>query len=177
MARQPRDRGRKGQHGKRAEPQRICAFDSEPLRRRATGRLSVRASLERAAQSGCSLFRRSDSVWIRFRSVRGQIPWRRDRVRRRLALYDGENVVGGLGASGDTLCADHNIAWRVRQALGLDKVPAGVGPDHNDEIIYDLTPDKSSASGYGHALCKGKEPEIAEQIHAGFVPRWAKVTK
>jgi uncharacterized protein GlcG (DUF336 family) len=94
-----------------------------------------------------------------------------------LALYDGKAVVGGLGASGDTSCADHNIAWRVRQALGLDKVPAGVGPDHNDEIIYDLAPDKSSASGYGHALCKGKEPEVAEEIHAGFVPRWAKVMK
>ena len=94
-----------------------------------------------------------------------------------LALYDGKSVVGGLGVSGDTSCADHNIAWRVRQALGLDKVPAGVGPDHNDEIIYDLAPDKTSASGYGHALCKGKEPEIAEQIHAGFVPRWAKVTQ
>ncbi|MGC2782703.1 MAG: heme-binding protein [Roseiarcus sp.] len=85
--------------------------------------------------------------------------------------------LGGLGVSGDTSCADHNIAWRVRRALGLDKVPAGVGPDHNDEIIYDLAPDKSSASGYGHALCKDKDPEIAEQIHAGFVPRWAKVTK
>ena len=94
-----------------------------------------------------------------------------------LALYDGKSVVGALGVSGDTSCADHNVAWRVRQALGLDKVPAGVGPDHDDEIIYDLTPDKSSASGYGHALCKDKEPEIAEQIHAGFVPRWAKVTK
>ena len=94
-----------------------------------------------------------------------------------LALYDGNSVVGGLGVSGDTSCADHNIAWRVRQALGLDKVPAGVGPDHNDEIIYDLAPDKTSASGFGHPLCKGKEPEIAEQLHAGFVPRWAKVTK
>jgi uncharacterized protein GlcG (DUF336 family) len=94
-----------------------------------------------------------------------------------LALYDGKSVVGGLGVSGDTSCADHNIAWRVRQALGLDKVPAGVGPDHNDEIIYDLAPDKTSASGFGHPLCKGKEPEIAEQLHAGFVPRWAKVTK
>ena len=94
-----------------------------------------------------------------------------------LALYDGKSVVGALGVSGDTSCADHNIAWRVRHALGLDKVPAGVGPDHDDEIIYDLAPDKTSASGYGHALCKGKEAEIAEQIHAGFVPRWAKVTK
>ncbi|MGC1298768.1 MAG: heme-binding protein [Alloacidobacterium sp.] len=94
-----------------------------------------------------------------------------------LALYDGANAVGGLGVSGDSSCADHNIAWRVRQALGLAKAPAGVGPDHNDEIIYDLAPDKSSASGYGHALCKGKESEIEEQIHAGSVPRWAKVTK
>lgn len=94
-----------------------------------------------------------------------------------LALYDGKSVVGALGVSGDTSCADHNIAWRVRHALGLDKVPAGVGPDHDDEIIYDLAPDKTSASGYGHALCKGKEADIAEQIHAGFVPRWAKVTK
>jgi uncharacterized protein GlcG (DUF336 family) len=94
-----------------------------------------------------------------------------------LALYDGHGVVGGLGVSGDSSCADHNIAWRVREALGLDKVPAGVGPDHNDEIIYDLAPDKTSESGYGHALCKGRESEIAEQIHAGFVPRWAKVTR
>jgi len=93
------------------------------------------------------------------------------------ALYDGSGVVGGLGVSGDSSCADHNIAWRVRQALDLDKVPAGVGPDHNDEIIYDLAPDKTSASGYGYALCKGTESDIAEQIHAGFVPRWAKVTR
>ena len=39
-----------------------------------------------------------------------------------------------------------------------------MGRDHNDEIIYDLTPGKTSASGYGHALCKGKELEVAEEI-------------
>ena len=94
-----------------------------------------------------------------------------------LALYDGNGIVGGLGASGDTSCADHNIAWRIRQALGLDKVPAGVGPDHNDEIIYDVAPDKTSASGYGHPKCVGSEAQIAEQIHAGFVPQWAKEMK
>src|SRR2546427_8928065 len=38
-----------------------------------------------------------------------------------LALYAvGKVVVGGLGVSGDTSCADHNIAWRVRHNLGLD---------------------------------------------------------
>ena len=94
-----------------------------------------------------------------------------------LALYDGNSVVGGLGVSGDTSCADHNVAWRIRQALGLDKVPNGPGPDHNDEIIYDVEPDKTSASGYGHPVCKGTEPEIAEQIHSGVMPRWAKAMK
>jgi hypothetical protein len=91
-----------------------------------------------------------------------------------LALYNGSDIVGGLGVSGDSSCADHNVAWRVRHALGLDRVPAGPSPDNNDAIIYDLQPDKTSASGYGHARCKGTEPEIAEQIHAGVVPAWAK---
>ncbi len=37
-----------------------------------------------------------------------------------LALYNDSDIVGGLGVSGDSSCADHNVAWRVRQALGLD---------------------------------------------------------
>jgi uncharacterized protein GlcG (DUF336 family) len=95
-----------------------------------------------------------------------------------LALYDqGGNIIGGLGASGDTSCADHNIAWRIRQGLGLDHVPAGVSPDKNDAIIYDMLPDKTSASGYGHAWCNGKEAAVAEQIHAGVVPNWARAMK
>jgi uncharacterized protein GlcG (DUF336 family) len=91
-----------------------------------------------------------------------------------LALYNGTDIVGGLGASGDTSCADHNIAWRIRHALKLDHVPNGVTPDHNDGIIYDMLPDKTSASGYGHITCKGTEAQVAEQIHAGVVPAWAK---
>lgn len=91
-----------------------------------------------------------------------------------LALYNGSDIVGGLGVSGDSSCADHNVAWRVRHALGLDRVPAGPTQDNNDAIIYDMQPDKTSASGYGHPKCKGTEPEIAEQIHAGVVPAWAK---
>ena len=32
-----------------------------------------------------------------------------------LGLYGaGKRMVGGIGVSGDTSCADHNIAWRVR---------------------------------------------------------------
>ncbi len=91
-----------------------------------------------------------------------------------LALYNGSDVVGAVGVSGDTSCADHNIAWRLRHALNLDQVPAGIGPDHNDEIIYDFLPDKTSASGYGHITCKGTEAQVAEQIHAGVVPPWAR---
>ena len=82
-----------------------------------------------------------------------------------LALLDGKTVVGGLGASGDTACADHNIAWRVPHALGLDKMPGG-GPD-TDQIIYDIGPNGKSASGFGHPKCKGTEHEVARQIDAG----------
>jgi len=81
-----------------------------------------------------------------------------------LALYDGKNVVGGLGASGDTSCADHNIAWRIRHALGLDKMPGG-GPN-TDQIVYDFGPDGKSASGFGHPKCKGTADEVAQQIGA-----------
>jgi uncharacterized protein GlcG (DUF336 family) len=84
-----------------------------------------------------------------------------------LALYDDKGIVGGLGASGDSSCADHNIAWRVRHALGLDKVPAGVNPRAKDAIVYDIDPSGKSASGWGHPKCPGNEADIAAEIGAG----------
>jgi uncharacterized protein GlcG (DUF336 family) len=84
-----------------------------------------------------------------------------------LALYDGSNVVGGLGVSGDSACADHNIAWRVRAALGLDKAPAGVNPERKDAIVYDMNAAGQSASGFGHPKCAGSEADVAEQLKAG----------
>ncbi len=92
-----------------------------------------------------------------------------------LALYvAGKKVVGGLGVSGDTSCADHDIAWRVRNYLGLDHL-AGIGgvsgdPAHPDNIVYDIVvnPDGTggtgqsptgsggvgtSRSGFGHPKC------------------------
>ncbi|TPJ74698.1 heme-binding protein [Mesorhizobium sp. B2-7-1] len=84
-----------------------------------------------------------------------------------LALYDGKAIVGGLGISGDSSCADHNVAWRVRAALGLDKVPAGVNPNRKDAIIYDLDPGGKSASGWGHPLCAGHEADIAAELGSG----------
>jgi uncharacterized protein GlcG (DUF336 family) len=75
-----------------------------------------------------------------------------------LALYDAKGkIVGGLGVSGDTACADHIVAWKTRHALKLDAVPLGIAPGPSDNMILDL--DKgASASGYGHPSCKGGQP-------------------
>ena len=86
-----------------------------------------------------------------------------------LALYNS-GLEGGLGVSGDTSCADHNIAWRVRKALGLDHVPAGVAPGNNDGIIYDVTGSHgnfASKSGFGQPTCGGTEQSVAKSIGAG----------
>jgi len=82
-----------------------------------------------------------------------------------LALYDGATIVGALGVSGDTSPGDHNIAWRVRKALGLDKVPAGITADNNDAIIFDIGLTGSS-SGYGHPVSGLKEEKVAKEIGA-----------
>lgn len=83
-----------------------------------------------------------------------------------LALYSEKGeLLGGLGVSGDTSCADHNIAWRTRSGLKLDFVPGGVAPTKNDQIIYDIK-DGKSAGGFGHASCGGKEVDIAATLPA-----------
>jgi uncharacterized protein GlcG (DUF336 family) len=83
-----------------------------------------------------------------------------------LALYDAAgNVIGAVGLSGDTSCADHNIAWRVRDALNLDNVGAGVAPGAagathgTDNIIFDIT-NGVSASGFGHPTCLNAAVEV-----------------
>ncbi len=74
-----------------------------------------------------------------------------------LALYaGGKRIVGGVGVSGDTSCADHNIAWRVRANLGLDHLMGvgGVSGDkaRPDNIIYDIA-NGASKGGFGHPQC------------------------
>src|SRR5262245_21779775 len=62
-----------------------------------------------------------------------------------LALYDATGrLLGGIGVSGDTSCADHIIAWKTRHALNLDNVPAGVAGPGKDNIIHDLTVDTAT---------------------------------
>ncbi len=89
-----------------------------------------------------------------------------------LALYSGTTLVRALGVSGDSSRADHHIAWLVREELGLDTVPAGVGPNDQDGINYGIT-----GKGFGHPVCgpaldglggsPGQEDEVAVTIGAG----------
>lgn len=91
-----------------------------------------------------------------------------------LALYDASGVlVGALGVSGDSSCADHNIAWRTRNNLALDYVPGGVSgdPARPDNIVYDITSQLGqqegvSESGWGHPACSASATGIA----AGLPP-------
>lgn len=95
-----------------------------------------------------------------------------------LALYRSKNgkpeVVGAVGLSGDTACADHNIAWRVRNLVGLDHLAGVPGPaslfagdvNHPDNIIFDIKPNLEggtgiSASGFGHPTCLNPGDQLA----------------
>lgn len=75
-----------------------------------------------------------------------------------LALYNRQHeLVGGLGVSGDTSCADHNIAWRTRNNLHLDYVPAGVSGDaaRPDNINYQgIAANDTLANDFSHPICK-----------------------
>jgi uncharacterized protein GlcG (DUF336 family) len=91
-----------------------------------------------------------------------------------LALYaKGGVLVGAVGVSGDSSCADHNIAWRTRNGLNLDFVPAGVSGDaaRPDNIVYDIVnpagfPIGVSTSGWGHPACSAAATAIAAALPA-----------
>jgi uncharacterized protein GlcG (DUF336 family) len=95
-----------------------------------------------------------------------------------LALYNSNgDKRGGLGVDGDTSCADHNIAWRTRHELHLDKLSSGgvtgLSPaPRQDNIIYDIPDDEqhpaidTSDSGFGHPLCGFGEEAIALTLPA-----------
>lgn len=81
-----------------------------------------------------------------------------------LALYaENGDLIGALGVSGDTSCADHNVAWKVRHALNLDYVPAGVseirGTMHktNDNIVYDDVE-------WAHPECSDKSRTVSDRF-------------
>ena len=74
-----------------------------------------------------------------------------------LALYDASgNLVGALGVSGDTSCTDHVVAWRLRHALNLDNVPAGVADaGADDNLIYAV----GAIDGFEHPTCINPFPD------------------
>jgi uncharacterized protein GlcG (DUF336 family) len=83
-----------------------------------------------------------------------------------LALYDATGaLIGAVGVSGDTSCADHNIAWKVRDALVLDYIPGGVDPvSGTDNIVYDIQGDGTSPSGWGHPECATASTTIGNAL-------------
>jgi len=89
-----------------------------------------------------------------------------------LALYNASHkLIGAIGVSGDSSCADHNIAWRTRRSLRLDHVPAGVSGDslRPDNIVYDITSvsgeqEGVSSSGWGHPVCSAEAKMIAANL-------------
>jgi uncharacterized protein GlcG (DUF336 family) len=96
----------------------------------------------------------------------GSIPGGNNRFGGGVAIWNNNGeVVGAIGVSGDTSCADHNIALRVRNNLvanaGLSNNPGG---QYADNIIYDIVGGKSK-SGFGHPTCPGgKEDEVNTDI-------------
>lgn len=61
-------------------------------------------------------------------------------------LYRNGKVIGGLGTSGDTSCADHEVSKRIRDRAGLNP-PGGRAAD---DIVYTSA---DGASLFAHPLC------------------------
>ncbi len=87
-----------------------------------------------------------------------------------LALYnEDQELIGAIGVSGDTSCADHNIAWRTRHALRLDFVPAGVSPGNDDNINYmGLVAEPSLAHDFSHPVCEIAGEDTVSAISASL---------
>ncbi len=81
-----------------------------------------------------------------------------------VALYSGGKVIGGLGVSGDSSCADHAIAFRMRKLAGYDGVPSGVAPDNTDNIIYQVAGSPVTGFQQPHCFPSDLTPSQVETI-------------
>jgi len=95
-----------------------------------------------------------------------------------LALYtSGHVIIGAVGVSGDSSCADHNISWRVRTNLNLNHLTGITGfsgdSTRPDNIVYDITGTtlqptinsaNNSAGGWGHPSCTADATTIAATL-------------
>ncbi len=61
-------------------------------------------------------------------------------------LYKGKTRVGGLGVSGDTACADHEIAKRMRHLANMDPEKG----EFADDIVY---ANVDGPSEFAHPMC------------------------
>jgi uncharacterized protein GlcG (DUF336 family) len=95
-----------------------------------------------------------------------------------LALYNSKGtLIGGIGVSGDTSCADHNISWRTRHSLNLDFVPSGVSAKDDDNINYiGLVTVPSLANDFSHPICKIAGVDNVSNISLTQLPAVQKVT-
>ena len=90
-----------------------------------------------------------------------------------LALYGaGHKILGAVGVSGDTSCADHNIAWRTRNNLLLDYVPGGVSASPRaDNINYIGDPGLTALQAeFSHPVCKINGVDSVTPISAALPP-------
>jgi len=81
-----------------------------------------------------------------------------------VALYSGGKVIGALGVSGDSSCADHAIAFRMRKLAGYDAVAGGVAPDGTDNIIYADTGSAPTGFEQPHCFPQDLTPAQVETI-------------
>jgi len=95
-----------------------------------------------------------------------------------LGLYSVQNhvarIVGAVGVSGDTSCADHRIAWRVRNNLHLDNLLVWVvcpgiqtGPTTSSSTSQRNPSGGTgvSAGGFGHPECLNNDTSDLPKVH------------
>lgn len=94
-----------------------------------------------------------------------------------LAIYDSNgDVIGALGVSGDTSCADHNVAWRTRAELTQHKgAPTTEGFVNLEKITYDAANSAGTIGGamtnaFTHPLCGFSEDSVGETIGSVTMP-------
>ena len=114
MAGQPGHRDRQGVHGQCVQLRHRAALNGPPLYAQPARTFAMGSRERKPAQPALSRARRTTRRPGSARSAAAP-----SRSVAALALYKGQTRVGGLGVSGDTSCADHEIAKRVRLAAGL----------------------------------------------------------
>ena len=148
----------------------VPAVDGASLHDGAAGALAVRRGGRQPLQPGLP----ADAGG---QGRRPQAVRRHDRLRRRRCRCTrARPASGGLGASGDTACADHEMAKRMRDKAGLNPPDGALA----DDIWFTKT---DGPSIFAHPLCKntwrngkkiGEEPPASGVLRCarhGVVPR------